>query len=187
VHVTLKVANDIPNLRRARVYAVIRTSLVRGKERFGFRVVQFSVQGNHLHLICEAKSKEALTRGAKGLCVRLARGLNKRLGRSGQVFPERYHARILRSPTEVHRCLVYVLLNARRHAAQQGKTLSWDYLDPCSSADYFTGWLGWEIRPASGRAPPVVSPRTWLLKAGWMQVEGPISSEKLPGRARLAR
>ena len=171
VHVTLKVAKDLPNLRRSDLFEVVRLCLVRGKERFGFRVVHFSVQGSHIHLLCEAKSKEALTRGAKGLCVRLARRLNARLGRTGQVFPERYHAHILRTPTEVHRCLVYVLLNARRHAAQQGRKLPGNYLDPLSSAYHYNGWLGRNVMPTPGRAPPVVSPHTWLLREGWRQVE----------------
>ncbi len=44
----------------------------------------------------------------------------KLLGTRGQVFPERYHARILRTPTEVRRALRYLLLNRRRHKALQG-------------------------------------------------------------------
>ena len=184
VHVTLKVASDLPNLRRPDLFDVIRLCLALGKERFGFRVVHFSVQGNHIHLICEAKGKEALTRGAKGLCVRLARRLNKALGRKGQVFPERYHARILRTPTEVHRCLVYVLLNARRHAAQKERRLPYNFLDPYSSAFHFDGWHGVKVTPAPGRSPPVARARTWLLRKGWRQVEGPISPRTVPGGRR---
>ena len=41
----------------------------------GLRIVQFSVQGNHLHLIVEADSSTALSRGMQGLCIRLAKAL----------------------------------------------------------------------------------------------------------------
>ena len=183
VHVTLKVGRDLPSLRRLDLFEVIRLCLELGKDRFGFRVVHFSVQGNHIHLICEANGREALTRGAKGLCVRLARRLNSALGRKGQVFPERYHARILRTPTEVHRCLLYVLLNARRHAAQQGRRLPYNFLDPCSSAFHFDGWRGVKVTPAPGRPPPVARAHTWLLRKGWLQVEGPINPRTVPGLA----
>ncbi len=182
VHVTLKVAKGLPSLRRKDLFTVIQACLVRGKERFGFRVVQFSVQGNHLHLLCEARDRVALSRGIKGLSVRLAKGLNKLLGRSGQLFPERYHARILRTPTEVHRVLRYLLLNTRRHAAQQGRQLDSSLLDHRSSAFHFDGWRGLVALPASGRAPPVARPHTWLLRVGWRNVQGPIDPMDVPGR-----
>src|SRR5262249_58519043 len=89
--------------------------------------------------ICEAKDAEVLTRGMQGLAIRMARRLNGRIGRKGQLFSERYHARILRSPTEVRRVLAYVLNNSRRHA---GRDVSFPrgWIDPLSSAPWFDGW-----------------------------------------------
>jgi hypothetical protein len=37
--------------------------------------------------------------------IRMAKRLNKVMGRSGQVFPDRYHAHILKTPTEVAHAL----------------------------------------------------------------------------------
>ena len=59
-----------------------------GKERFGFRLVHYSVQSTHLHLVCEAKHRAALSRGMQGLLIRLAKGLNKAWGRKGAVWAE---------------------------------------------------------------------------------------------------
>ena len=181
VHVTLKVARRIPNLRRSAMFAVIRRSLELGKERFAFRVVQFSVQVTHIHLLCEAKDKRALSRGLKGLAVRFAKSINKLLGTRGQVFPERYHARILRTPTEVRRTLRYLLLNRRRHKAQRGWLKGERYLDPCSSAPYFSDWADLTARPPPARPPPVAEPHTWLLDRGWLKAGGPISPTEVPG------
>jgi len=47
-----------------------------GCERFGYRLVHFSVQGNHIHLIVEAPDAVSLGRAMKGLEVRMARALN---------------------------------------------------------------------------------------------------------------
>ena len=48
--------------------------------RFGLRVFDFSVQGNHLHLIVEADSSESLSRGMQGLCIRAQADARGRVG-----------------------------------------------------------------------------------------------------------
>ena len=172
VHVTLKVLPGIDNLRRGRVFHVLRRCFIRGKDRFGFRLAHFTVQGNHLHLLCESPDAAALSRGVQGLAIRIARNLNRALGRTGRVFAERYHARILRSPTEVRHALVYLYQNSRRHAPRGGHDRDW--VDPCTSAAWFQGWR-WPIRDMRLRPegePPVVPATTWLLSVGWKKVRG---------------
>jgi hypothetical protein len=134
---------------------------VAGKEKAGFRLVHFTVQGNHLHLICEAKDRERLARGLQGLAIRVAKRLNAKLGRRGKLFAQRYHARILRTPTEVRNALVYVLNNARRH----DPSVAWDWVDPLSSAGFFDGWRipHHDVAARDGPAPA----NTWLLTTGW--------------------
>src|SRR4029453_16164418 len=77
LHVTLKLRPGLPMLRRHHTYRTLRACFRRGKDRFGFRLVHHSVQSNHLHLICEAADRLALSRGMQGLAIRLARGLNR--------------------------------------------------------------------------------------------------------------
>jgi len=145
------------------------------------RLVHYSVQGNHLHLLVEAKGREALSRGMQGLTIRLARGLNRVMGRRGKVFADRYHARALRTPGEVRHALAYVLLNAEHHGIGWRAGRRGPALDPCTSGRSFDGWRGAHSAPTRGppalraRRPdsaaspdvPVVAPRTWLLRTGW--------------------
>lgn len=165
IHVTLRVQRDVSSLRRKQTFAQVRRALSGGKERFGMRLVHYSVQKTHLHLLVEAPDRGSLSRGMQGLGVRLAKAVNRALSRSGTVFQERYHARRLRTALDVWRVLHYVLNNARRHAAQRGVQLEPDWLDPCSSAPYFDGW--------HGRAPPreqdfaTVAARSDLLSTAW--------------------
>ena len=56
---------------------MIERALSRGAERFGMRLTHHSVQGNHLHLIVEAKDARALSRGMQGLSIRVAQGMNR--------------------------------------------------------------------------------------------------------------
>ena len=153
LHVTLRMAPHVYNLRSRRSFRVIAAALRVGGDRFNVRVIQFSVQGNHIHLVVEAPNRRALARAIQGLSIRVAKGLNRMMGRAGRVFDDRYHARVLRTPTEVRHAIHYVLGNARKHAAERGETYAPGYVDPYSSAG----------------APDLALPlaQTWLLRAGW--------------------
>jgi REP element-mobilizing transposase RayT len=130
--------------------------------RSDFRLVHFSVQGDHLHLIAEARDKAALSAGMRGLMIRGARALNRAASRSGPVWADRYHCRELATPREVRNALGYVLLNARKHGREVAA------LDPRSSARWFDGWRDHTpVVDIAADPPPVVAPRTWLLGLGW--------------------
>jgi REP-associated tyrosine transposase len=186
--VTLKIRNDLPSLRTVRLVKEVERTFARGCERGEFRLVHYSLQGDHAHLIVEAKDRHALGRGMKALGARLARAVNRVLQRSGPVLADRYHVRVLRTPREVRNALAYVLLNARRHAAKAGKRLSRAIgIDPASSGRWFDGW-----RRASPRgitpidlSPPhsrtVSPPRSWLLNKGWRR-RGLLDPNEIPGR-----
>jgi hypothetical protein len=141
------------------------------------RLVQFSVQSNHLPLIVEADDRRALSRAAQGLATRLALRLNARLGRRGKVFASRYHARALRTPLEVRRALVYVLHNHRHHHSGSGRP---SRFDPFSGATYFDGFRSAVPPRAIERCVlPVVRANTWLLRTGW-RMHGLISPDEAP-------
>ncbi len=137
------------------------------QRRRTFRVVHFSLQPDHVHLIVEATSKASLGRGLQSLVSRLARRVNGKLRRRGKVFADRYFGRALPTPSEVRNAVVYVLTNAAKHAEPipDPGTEPVDGLDPCSSGFWFTGWR--RPPPPQLRAAPVAAPTTWLLREGW--------------------
>ena len=182
LHVTLRLLPGRPPLRRNHTYRTLRAAFRRGRDRFGFRLVHFSVQGNHLHLLCEADDRRALARGMQGLAIRVARGINRVTGRRGKLFGDRYHLHVLKSPREVRNALLYVLRNGVRHGASPAGP----YLDVYSSAVHFDGWkepLG--LRLLHDGDPPVVPPRCWLLTTGWRR-HGLISFAEQPRRKDCA-
>jgi REP element-mobilizing transposase RayT len=182
LHVTLRLCRVARSLRNGKLFAELRRAFLAGRERFGFRLVHFSVQHDHIHLVVEATDARALSRGMQGLGVRIARAINRRLGRRGQVLADRYHARALRSPTETRRALLYVLNNARKHAAQRGTSFG-PGADPCSSGLHFEGWRGDPApTPESRRWPPCCAPpASWLLRGGWQRGGGLIDVDATPG------
>ena len=184
-HVTLRVQRDLASLRTKARVQVIRAALVAACSGEGFRIIDWSIQGNHVHLVVEADSTGQLARGMQGLCIRVARGLNRAAGRTGPVFTERYHLRVLSSPREVRNARAYVLNNYRRHAQQRGRHVDRDWVDPCTSWAWFDGWRDlprWLEAVAAkqrGQPPPVATPRGWMLTTGWRR-RGLISVNETP-------
>ncbi len=154
MHVTVRVRFEVWNLRSHRCFRAIRRAFAKGCQRFGFRLVHFSVQRNHAHFIVETPDEVALGRAMKGLEVRMARALNKVMRRSGPVFADRYHARRLGSPREARTALRYLLDNWRVHAAREHRPPP-EGVDPrCSAA-------------LRDHAPPLVAAASWwMLRVG---------------------
>jgi putative transposase len=176
VHVTLRAAALPSSLRAPAVFAVVRAALGRAS-RAVFRLIAFSVQRDHVHLVVEADTAPALSRGLQGLAIRVAKAVNHALGRRGTVWADRYHARDLTSPRAVRNALVYVLQNYRKHGHDRGQRV-----DPCSSAPWFAGW---KSRVATAMSSPVVTARTWLARWGWRR-HGLLDFEESP-RGRMRR
>ena len=179
VHITLRLRRELGSLRRRQVYTAIWSAWSRLSAELGLRLVHFSIQYDHIHLIVEVEGKDSLSRGMQGLSIRTARALNRTLRRSGRVFADRYHARALTSPREVRNALVYVLNNRAHHT----RTELAQGFDPYSSAVWFEGWKEGPQRwpKPVPRAPPVMPPRTWLLTNGWRRLPAP-SLREVPGR-----
>ena len=199
LHVTLRLRQGLPTLRQKRAYRAIHAAFVQGCSWDGFRLVHYSVQRNHLHLLVEAPSARALARALQGLGVRLARALNRVFCRTGRLFADRYHARSLTSPREVRNALRYVLSNARRHAVERRAWFD-GWLDPYCSGVWFEGWrcthgtapalgviepraapLGMgDPRFVAGAEAETVAPRSYLLRRGWCR-HGLIEVDARPG------
>jgi putative transposase len=183
LHVTIRAKKDVPGFRTTKRFLRMRESIRRASDRFGMRVVHFTVMDNHVHLIVEARDRRALSRGMQGLVIRLAKAANGKW-RSGKVFRDRYHAVELDTAIRVRHAIAYVLLNGRRHERPKGPA---EALDPCSSAYWFDGWKRdvTALKAVTEAAmemgdPPVVKPRTWLLRIGWLQTWR-IDPSEVPG------
>jgi REP-associated tyrosine transposase len=172
IHVTLRATYGLKSLRSEPAFPALRRALS-AANRADFRVVHFSVQTDHVHLIVEADSADGLRRGINGLACRSALALNRVWRRSGNVWGDRYHARALTTPREVRNGLIYVLLNFRKHLRAAPA------VDPRSSGSWFDGW---SHQPTRGRQPsPVAPPQSWLATIGWRRAGGAIDVHETPG------
>jgi REP element-mobilizing transposase RayT len=172
VLVTLR--SEFRPLRSEHVFPTLCIAIreANGRAPARFRIVHFSVQDDHVHLIVEASSARALSAGVRSVSILIARSVNELVGRHGRFWADRWHGRALASPREVRSALVYVFGNFREHS----KTKLRAGIDPFSSACRFDGFSD----PSNGddlpRATPfralspwidVAPPQTWLARSGW--------------------
>jgi len=158
-------AKGLPSLRVERLHDLLRAAIA-ATRREGFRIVHYSIQNDHLHMLVEADDERALTNGMKSFAVRVAMRVNHWVmrRRSGRVWGDSYHRRELTTPSEVRNAIVYVLNNHLKHG-------EWEVglVDPCSSAPWFDGWMHRrEPVPPEPYAGECAS--TWLLDEGWSTV-----------------
>ncbi|MEM8609829.1 MAG: transposase [Myxococcota bacterium] len=162
VHVTLRFDRRL-RLRSGRLYGAILRAIGAAQGRFSMRVLHWSVQHGHVHLIVEARHRRSLSKGMQGLSIRISKGINRAMRRRrGRVLVDRYHATQLGTPRQVRNALAYVLNNRRRHLKKLGKAVparSW--VDP-----FCSGIRDGTVFRADPRAPGA-APRTWLAGVGW--------------------
>ena len=172
LHVTCRLREGLPSLRNRETALLVMACLARACEREGFRLVEYSIQGNHLHLICEARDREALGKAMQVLLSVLARCLNRHWGRRGSVFEDRYHADVLTTPTQCRNALCYVLHNAKKHGTRPRRSGA----DPYSTAP----WFDFTNHPSPRNdRKPASAPETWLLRSGWRR-GGPLYQQSHP-------
>ena len=203
VHVTLRVVEGVGRLRTRAVYRAVREAMLVSYRREDCRIVHLSVQGNHVHLLVEAENRMALAAGMKAFEISAAKHINAAVSRAGswwerrrkrvkpkrrkgQVFADRYHVEIIRTPRQARNALTYVLNNWRKHREHRADVARTWLIDPYSTGWSFDGWkeredhpFVWKLRASY---QPIMSwrPRTWLLSEGWRR-HGLVSIYEVPG------
>lgn len=177
VHVTVKFVKGLKSLRTRVGYRLLREASFRAQLK-GLKIVQFSLQKDHIHLLVEAENNKVLAKGMQAFCVSFAKRFNHFLGRTGQVFFDRYHMHILKTLREVKHALKYVLFNSSKHKNCD------QFVDLYSSAPHFFLWkelVGRPLKMKSSMSPKywqdmdlmlsemLCQPSTWKLRYGWMR------------------
>jgi REP element-mobilizing transposase RayT len=184
MHLTVRLTPGLRRLRRRRGYQMVRRAIGAANRFGGAWICEVSIQHNHIHLIAETTNQAALTKMMRSFGNSLAKSVNGDASRRGAVVGDRYHAVILRTPSQVKAALAYVLGNWRRHAEDLRLQGPRRLADRYSTGPCFTGW---DTGPPSGQLPfpddgplPVSPARSWLLRVGWRTC-GLISPWTRPG------
>ena len=183
LHVTLRTLPVARNLRRMDAYRAVRVAARVVLPRAAFRLVHFSLQSNHIHLIVEAESQRELANGVRAFSISVAKSLNAKLRRRrGAIFADRYHSKVLSNPTATRNAIRYVLNNWLHHQVREDDVAT--VVDPYSSGANFLGWkeLGGtqQFERSDGfERVSTAAPELWLTREGWKR-GGEISVFAIP-------
>lgn len=133
IFVTFRVTSTTCNMRRQRPFTVLKRVFKKARERFGTRILQFAVLGNHIHLAVEAPNTKTLSRAMKGLGVRIARNLNRLMERAGRVIDHRHHSSVIMTVKRAMKVLRYIRENYRKHFGEKDEWRTGCTIDPFSS------------------------------------------------------
>ncbi len=178
LHVTFKICEGMPNLRRKKFFQAFRKSVLKAQKK-GLALLHFSILSNHVHMIVEVADNRALHLGLQSLNTAFAKRVNFILSRTGAVLRERFHMRVLKTPIEYFTTLRYVLTNAEKHGAVKNE------MDLFSSAVMFGAFeiligeraakkIRWPSTEVFKKAvdfiePLLTKPGTWLARLGWVR------------------
>lgn len=101
--------------------------LRRCEKRYRWRCHAFCLMSTHYHLVAEARRKD-LSAGLQLLNGRHAVAFNRRHGRYGHLFAERYAVRLIESEEYLYDACAYVLLNpVKARLCERAEDWPWSY------------------------------------------------------------
>jgi putative transposase len=85
------------------------------KKRYGLRILNYALTSNHVHLLVEDGRRRSVIPCSMDLVSgRVAQEYNRRKGRSGAFWQDRYHGTAIQSGEHLKNCLAYIDLNMVR-------------------------------------------------------------------------
>ena len=188
LHITIKLTSFFHCLRNKKMVQAFKRAVLLARSN-GLRIIHFSLQDNHAHLLIESESKELLSKGMQSFGITFSKNIQKvyteetAIKAPRQVYEERYHCHILTTVRETKNALSYVLRNSYRH----GKTPTladvyssilliegqspWDKLfgdKPANWEYYFQNLL--DLEDFRSRLKELLDePSSWLLRFGWLE------------------
>ena len=88
--------------------------LFEAKKRFGLCVFNYMVTSNHIHLLVKDTGVDVIPQSMQLIAGRTAQEYNRRKGRTGAFWQDRYHATAIETDEHLQQCLIYIDLNMVR-------------------------------------------------------------------------
>lgn len=88
--------------------------LYQARRRYGLSVLNYIVTSNHIHLLVHDHGNDAISAAMQLVSGRTAQEFNKRHGRRGAFWEDRFHATAVQTNAHLARCMAYIDLNMVR-------------------------------------------------------------------------
>lgn len=126
LHLTIKVRSHKADIKSKLVLRALHHAILRARRK-GLKIIHYTLEYNHIHLLVEASDKSVVHQGMQALGISLSKRINKIKGVTGSVYKHRYHLRKITSPRELKNVLHYIFNNGIHHSRTKS------ILDPYNS------------------------------------------------------
>jgi putative transposase len=147
-HVTHRCHDGAFLLRFARDRDDYRRWLIEGLGRSDVRLLTYCITSNHVHLLLKSRSVEELAAFMHRAAGGMAQAYNRRKGRAGAFWSDRYHAVMVEDGIHLGRCMRYIDMNMVRARAVAHPS-EWE-------------WTGWRELMGERRRNRLLSMNTLL-------------------------
>lgn len=114
LHLTIKIEKRKAGIKNKAILKVLKRAILKGRSS-GLRIIHFTLEYDHVHLLVETDCKIKLGRGMMRLGVTLSKGINKCKQEIGQVYKHRYHQRFITSGRDLKNVMNYIFHNGLKH------------------------------------------------------------------------
>ena len=84
------------------------------KKKYSLKLYCFCLMPNHVHMVCEIKNKENLSKFMQGLTRSYTGYFNKKYGKVGQLWQGRFKSKVIIRDKYLIDCINYIELNPIR-------------------------------------------------------------------------
>ncbi len=155
LHLTIKVRDNKADIKNKSLLKALHHAIKRARLK-NLKVLHYSLEYNHIHLLVEASSNGIIHQGMQALGISLAKKINAIKRLKGTVYKHRYHLRKLTSLRELKNVLYYIFNNGIHHSRTSSM------LDPYNSLPAFVH-LQSLYGPVAKKIEADIE-RSWFLK-----------------------
>ncbi len=114
LHLTVKIKKNKAEIKNKSVLAILKRSILNAR-RQGLRVIHYSLEYDHVHLLIEADNNHILGKGMQAFGVTFSKAINRLKKLTGEVYKHRYHFRRISSSKELKNVMNYIFTNGVKH------------------------------------------------------------------------
>ena len=114
LHLTVKIKSIKADLKNKSILKILKRAILNARKQ-KLKIVHFSLEYDHLHLLVEASNNIELSKGMQSFGVTIAKAINRRCKLKGGVYKHRYDFRKITSSSELKKVLSYIFNNGVKH------------------------------------------------------------------------
>ncbi len=116
LHLTVKVKKNKADIKNKSVLKILKRAILNARKQ-GLKVIHYSLEYDHIHLLIEADNNLVLGKGMQSFGVTIAKAINRLKKIKGGVYLHRYHLRIITGPKQLKNVMNYIFTNGIKHGS----------------------------------------------------------------------